>query len=150
MGTLDMGVFYHNNLFKLKRDVLIKMALKPCNAKIFKEGEPIVALDARANAAEEWVQSVAHKAEAPMDWHYSGGIANVLYLGNEKVRERVDRAIDELADSLDGQILNRFGSGDPGLYRKGVTEVPKNTIAAFYEPGRKGSTFIKKKPDPFQ
>lgn len=118
------------------------MAPKPCNPKIFKKGKLIVALDAGAEAAEEWVQSVAKKAKASVDWHYSGGIANVLYLGNEKVRERVNRAIDELADFLDGRILNRFGSEDPGLYRKGVTEAPEGAMAVFYEPGRRGSTFI--------
>ncbi|GBE19479.1 hypothetical protein BMS3Abin17_00202 [archaeon BMS3Abin17] len=66
----------------------------------------------------------------------------MLYLGNESVRKRVSQAINDLESSLEGRILNRFGPEDPGLYRKGVTKVPKDAKAAFYESGKKGSTFI--------
>lgn len=118
------------------------MRLPPCNEKIFRNGQSIVALCAKAESAERWVKSVAQKAQAPVDWHYSGGIANVLYLGNGTVRARVNRAIDELASSLDGTILKRFGPEDEGLYRKGVTETPKGASAAFYMPGDSESTFI--------
>jgi len=118
------------------------MEIKPCDPKIFKEGKTIAALDAKSEAAEKWVQAVAKRANAKVDWHYSGGIANVLYLGNNEVRARVEKSINDLEKSLDGQILRIFEEEDSGLYRKGVTEVPKGASAGFYLPGDKGSTFI--------
>ncbi len=111
------------------------MGIRKCNLEIFKKGSPIAALDtATAEICEEWVKSVARNANARVDWHYSGGIAQVLYLGNHAVRERVDKAIDELANSLDGRILHRYNIGDSGLYRDGVTQLPKNAIAVFLDP----------------
>ena len=118
------------------------MGLPPCNPGIFKNGHSIAALDAGPRAAEKWVRSVARRAEAPVDWHYSGGIVNVLYFGDKKVRERVQKAIIELTGSLDGRVLRRFGPTEQGLYRKGITEVPEGAVVAFYEPGRSGSTFM--------
>lgn len=118
------------------------MELKPCDSKIFKKGKSIAALDAGSNAAEKWVQEVAKKANAKIDWHYSGGVVNVLYLGNNKVRARIEEAINNLESSLDGQILKIFEPDASGLYRKGVTEVPKGAMAAFYEPESSGSSFI--------
>ena len=115
----------------------------PCNTEIFKKGKSVVALDARSHAAEKWVKAVAKESGVPVDWHYSGGIANVLYLGDSKARAKVIKAIDKLEDSLDGEIWKRFEEEDPSLYRKGVTEAPEGSVAAFYEPGKKGSTFIK-------
>lgn len=103
----------------------------PCNRKIFKQGEPVAALDARSNAAERWVKSVAAKADAQVDWYYSGGIAQVLHLGNAESRARVMAAIEELAPTLDGRILNLYASGSPGLYRAGVTPVPDGALASF-------------------
>ena len=114
----------------------------PCDSKIFKKGVSIVALDAGSEAAEAWVQSIAKESGVPVDWHYSGGIANVLYLGNSEARGKVNQAISKLEGSLDGTIMTRFQEGDPGLYRNGVTEAPEGASAAFHLPGERGPTFI--------
>jgi len=63
------------------------------------------------------VQSIAKKASAQVDWHYSGGRANVLHLGDDKSRQRVLNAINELEGELSGRILSVDG---PSLYRNGV------------------------------
>ncbi len=97
----------------------------PCNPEIFQKGESVAALDAMSNAAERWVRAVAAKAKARVDWHYSGGIANVLHLGDEESRKRVEAAIDELASTLDGRIMKRYQASEPGRYRNldsGTTE----------------------------
>ena len=115
----------------------------PCDSKIFKEGTSIVALYTEsAETAETRVKSIAKESEVPVDWHYSGGIANVLYLGDSKARKKVNQAINKLEESLDGTIMTRFQESDSGLYRKGVTEVPEGASCAFHLPGEKGSTFI--------
>lgn len=78
-------------------------------------------MDAGAEEAEAWVKAVAKTAKAKVDWHYSGGRAQVLHLGNVASRARVEQAIDSLAPILRGTILQRFGTGEVGLYRNGVT-----------------------------
>ncbi|MFA6458978.1 MAG: hypothetical protein WCV79_01090 [Candidatus Paceibacterota bacterium] len=90
---------------------------KPCDPEIFKKGHGVCVVDGSSNAVERWVRSVAKKAKARVDWHYCGGRANVLHLGDSKSRERVLQAIEELKGSLKGRILSVDG---PSLYRKGV------------------------------
>jgi hypothetical protein len=98
---------------------------QPCNPDIFKKGQGVCILGGRSNAVERWVQAVAKKANAQVDWHYSGGRANVLHLGDRESYQRVLNAIEELKSELDGQILS---VGGPALYRAG-DEVPEGTIA---------------------
>ncbi|MFA7193852.1 MAG: hypothetical protein WC087_02965 [Candidatus Paceibacterota bacterium] len=78
---------------------------KPCDPKIFKEGSTICTIYGSSNAVEEWVQAVAKKAGAQVDWHYAGGIANVLHLGDDDSRQRTLDAINELKSDLSGQLL---------------------------------------------
>jgi hypothetical protein len=98
----------------------------PCNPEIFKKGEGVCILAGSSNAVERWVQSVAKKANAQVDWHYSGGRANVLHLGDKDSRQRVFNAIEELKGDLDAVQL--LSVGGPALYRAGDT-VPDGTIA---------------------
>ncbi len=90
---------------------------QPCNPDIFKNGTGVCVVDGSSNAIESWVQSVAKKADAQIDWHYSGGRANVLHLGDDDSRQRVLTAIAEMESELDGRILSVDG---PILYRQGV------------------------------
>ncbi len=93
--------------------------------EIFKNGRGVCVIDGGSNAVERWVRLVAKKADAKVDWHYSGGRASVLHLGDEASRQRVLDAISELKDELKGRILS---VGGPALYRAG-DQVPKGTIA---------------------
>lgn len=86
----------------------------PCNAEIFECGEGVCVVSGSSNAVERWVRAVAKKAHAQVDWHYSGGRANVLHLGDKASRQRVLEAIDELAGTLNGTMLS---VGGPALYR---------------------------------
>jgi hypothetical protein len=96
-----------------------------CDEEVFEKGKGVCVVDGRSNAVERWVKSVAEKANARVDWHYSGGRANVLHLGDDASRQRVLNAIDELGGKLDGRILSVDG---PALYRAGDV-VPEGTIA---------------------
>ena len=91
----------------------------PCNPKIFKHGTGVCVVDGSSNAVERWVKAVAKKANAQVDWHYSGGRANVLHLGDDESRQRVLNAIHELAGKFKGDMLN---IGGPTLYRNGVED----------------------------
>jgi hypothetical protein len=97
-----------------------------CNPDIFKNGQGICVVDGRSNAVERWVQKVAKTANAQVDWHYSGGRANVLHLGDDESRQRVLQAIKDLEGELDGTILSVDG---PALYRSGVEDVDSGPTA---------------------
>ena len=113
----------------------------PCNPEIYRDGEPVVLLNAAANATERWVRAVAKKANARVDWHYSGGVAQVLHLGDDESRGRVETAIVELEDSLDGRILRRLTADVVGLYRSEVSDASAGAIAGYYD-GGDSSRFI--------
>ena len=101
--------------------------MRACNHEIFKKGVPVVILLGKSQSIETWVKKVAKKAKARLDWHWSGGRAQVLFLGDEKARERVEAMIDKLAGDLQEGIFDRHPGA--GLYRAGVTAVPDGTIA---------------------
>lgn len=114
-----------------------------CDPRIFKEGVSVAAVDADGFSSdgkggsieiERWVRSVAERANAALDWHYSGGIGNVLFLGRAEDRERVEWALDDLTPTLAGRVLRRYAPGAPGLYRQGVTPAPEGAIAGFMDP----------------
>jgi len=115
-----------------------------CNANVFKNGHGICALDACMHRAETWVQAVAAESGQTVDWHYSGGRVNVLYLGDyAKVLAAVEKLEPSLASPLprekgecgscDGAthrlgVMGRVsGAGERGLYRAGDW-VPPGTI----------------------
>lgn len=111
-----------------------------CDDEVFSQGVPVLLIDGRSAAVERWVAAVAAQATARLDWHYSGGVAQVLHLGDDAARARVEAAIDALADTLDGGILQRLEPGAPGLFRAGVSESPAGSTFVFYE-GGSSSTF---------
>jgi len=75
-----------------------------CDQEIFEQGKPIAVLDARPDNAETWVQALSQRADARVDWHYLGGIANVLHLGDAESRERVIRTMEETRAHLNGKL----------------------------------------------
>lgn len=100
----------------------------PCDHEVFTKGEPIATIHARSPAAEEWVQAVAKESGQRVDWHYSSGIASVLFIGD---RAAVNAAIDRLAPALDGRIVCRYDDGDASPCRRAVNDdtLPLRTLA---------------------
>lgn len=105
----------------------------PCNPDIFKNGKGLCIVEGGSNAVERWVQTIAKKAEAQVDWHYSGGRANVLHLGDDASRQRALNAVKELESQLDGHIMSIDG---PSLFRNGVDEAPEGAVG--YDPASRG------------
>lgn len=102
----------------------------PCNPEIFEKGKGVCVLDGSSNAVERWVQKIAKAANAQVDWHYSGGRANVLHLGDDESRQRVLQAIKDLQSELKGTILSIDG---PALYRNGVEDTNTGPTAVVRE-----------------
>lgn len=112
----------------------VKTTPAPCNQDIFHKGESIAILDGRSNAVEKWVRKVAKRAKSLVDWHYSGGVAQVLHLGDLESRRRVEKAIINMPETHDVRVMQRLPIGSSGLYRKDVTDVPKGAAAGFMHP----------------
>ena len=93
------------------------------------------------------MQSVAKESGQQVDWHYSGGIANVLYIGDhakvlaavKKLRPMLERStIRSATDSCrcdvhkpghdPGRVIQVYGPQAHGPYRAG-DELPEGTIA---------------------
>jgi hypothetical protein len=105
----------------------------PCDPNIFQYGSPIALIDGSSSAVETWVKEVRKAAQAQIDWHYSGGIAQVIHLGDKESRQRVGAAINSLASKLNGTIMRICSPEEEGLYRKGVTD-PGDSNMSFMNP----------------
>ena len=101
----------------------------PCNPDIFTNGTGLCIVAGSSNAIEQWVQAIARKAGAQVDWHFCGGRANVLHLGDDASLQRALEAVKEMESQLDGQIMS---IGGPALFRNGVDEAPEGAVG--YDP----------------
>lgn len=111
----------------------------PCKPEIFKNGSPVAFVDGSSAPVEKWVQEVARQAEARVDWHYSGGVAQILCLGDVVSRSRVLVVMKKLEDQLDGRVMRYLNQGEKGLYRRGdednpLQQVPEDAIGGFLNP----------------
>jgi hypothetical protein len=77
-----------------------------CDADVFKRGHAIALLDACMHRAELFRLAVAQESGQSVDWHYSGGRANMLYLGDFA---RVDAAVSKLAPMLETTLPREEG-----------------------------------------
>ena len=108
-----------------------------CDPEVFKHGQGICALHARSRIIEPWVVKVRAESGQKVDWHMSGGYANILYLGDyAKVRAAIERLKPELeaaclADTEEHpcklEAFRIFPEGSHGLYRAG-DELPDDVI----------------------
>jgi hypothetical protein len=76
-----------------------------CDDEIHEKGNLVVLLDGGTKAVENWVQTVADKAQARLDWHYRGSLARVLHLGDEASRRRVEAAIKEMGEVENPKVV---------------------------------------------
>lgn len=100
------------------------ITLPPCDPDVFRNGNPLLAADTSdcgARQFEAWVKSIAELSGQRVDWHYSGGIAQVLYIGD---RRAIVKAL-AMGALCPARIMRRFSTTDAGLHRHGVTS-PKD------------------------
>ncbi len=92
-----------------------------CNQEVFTKGHAAACLDACTFVAERFVQAVAKESGQRVDWHYSGGIANVLYLGDHaKVMDAIAKLASMLSEQnprLRGECGSCSGSGADNRHR---------------------------------
>jgi hypothetical protein len=76
----------------------------PCDPEVFRFGELMLITDTvPSNAMEQWVRKVAERSGQRVDWHFAGGRACVVALGDLRA---VCAAIEELKPELD-QVRER-------------------------------------------
>jgi hypothetical protein len=81
----------------------------PCDKRIFEEGVCVLITHSIPSCAMEgWVKKVAAESGQPVDWHFAGGRAVVLALGDT---DRVRAAMEKLRPEHDA------------LYRKAVDSI---------------------------
>lgn len=80
----------------------------PCDDEVYKRGTSVFVTDSiSSNRMERWVQQVAKLSGQRVDWHFSGGRANVLALGDlGRVRTAIEQLMP-LHDSLREESLGR-------------------------------------------
>lgn len=76
-----------------------------CDTEVYKHGSHVGTVDGSSNAVEKWVKTIAKESNARVDWHYIGGRANVLHLGNKEDRKRVLETMHKLVSSLKGTLM---------------------------------------------
>lgn len=97
----------------------------PCDKEMFKHGKSVIVLSGWTRDIEPYVQSIASASGQRVDWHFSGGRANVLYLGD---RSKVEAAIRENPPGVKIQVLAWVGESERGPYREG-DPLPDGVIA---------------------
>lgn len=106
--------------------------LPGCDQEIFKNGQPLLIADTGLQggnvAMEEWVKALAEASGQQADWHYSGGRAQVLFLGE---RDKLLTALETVEQPETIRIMQLYGEGAGGLHRRGVTPTPDGAIAGF-------------------
>lgn len=108
-----------------------------CSNDVFKNGQSVAVLDACRHRAERFAQAVAKESGQSVDWHYSGGRANVLYIGDHaKVAAAVKKLTALLVDDLPwmvGECGSCYGpNGSP------VTKHRIGSVLAIYAPNVHG------------
>lgn len=64
-----------------------------CDPRIYTEGNEVAVITGpRSFTLDAWIREVATRSGQLVDWHYVGGRARVLYIGDRK------RVIDALAE----------------------------------------------------
>lgn len=87
---------------------------EPCNPEVFEHGDPIFMTHGiPSNAMEQWVKKVAKESGQRVDWHFAGGRAVVLFLGDrEAVRDAITVHLPE-HDALYRKAFAKSGMEPP-------------------------------------
>lgn len=100
----------------------------PCDPKIFMEGAPICTFSASPRDIEDWIEKVRRESGQQVDWHFSGGYAQVLFIGKyRKVKAAIEKLRPELKDAEQFVLLPKDARG---RYRRGVMAPPPDDIRA--------------------
>ena len=84
----------------------------PCQDDIFKNGHTVFVIhhQLKSEYIEVWVKEVAKRSGEKVDWHYSGGHANILGMGDfEKIRNTIKEMLPELNKLINAYNILKYG-----------------------------------------
>ena len=72
--------------------------LAPCKENIYRDGKTVFVIpELDKYEIEKWCRHISNESGQPVDWHYYGGRANILALGDlEKVECAIKKSLPEL------------------------------------------------------
>jgi hypothetical protein len=83
LGKLNMTLTTELQKYITDSNPKHSIRCEKCDPEIFANGKPIIILDGKQTETELLVSTVAAMTKLRVDWHYSGGRAQVLYLGGK-------------------------------------------------------------------
>ena len=103
-----------------------------CAAEVYKNGALVMITHSiPANALEAWVKTVAEQSGQAVDWHFAGGRACILALGD---LERVRAAIEALLPEHDEMQRKEYEAVLPDMiFRPSRTLYGENEINTAHE-----------------
>lgn len=96
-----------------------------CDSEVFSKGQSLAALDGCSKDVEPWVQEVAKRSGQRVDWHYSGGIAHVLVLGDHAKALENAKAMPPTEKI---RVMRWHSPDDAGCYRAGVSPTTHDDV----------------------
>jgi hypothetical protein len=108
----------------------------PCDSEVFNKGYGICSFSARTFITEPWVVRVRELSGQRVDWHMSGGMSSVLYIGDyTKVRAAVEDLYPDLVKACKDngydsgpELFQIYGPEADGLYRR-IDHLPDDVVA---------------------
>ncbi len=86
----------------------------PCDKEVFDHGACIFVTNTiPSNAMEGWVKKVAKLSSQRVDWHFAGGYARVLAIGDLAAVEAAVRELLPEHDALYAAAVKKVWSGFP-------------------------------------
>lgn len=95
-----------------------------CDEEVYRQGDPVAIAVGRAVVVEAWVVELRAASGQRVDWHYIGGRARVLALGDV---EAVRRAVRERLTTFPGEIVQEINA-DGEIVPRALSTVPDGTI----------------------
>ncbi len=88
------------------------MSSEKCNKEVYENGSSVFLTHTMAaEHVEEWVQAVAKESGQKVDWHYFGGRANILALGDLEKVQKAMRKLRSMHDDYYRQASSQFKFG---------------------------------------
>lgn len=81
----------------------------PCSQEMMEKGVHVFLTHSiSSNRIERWVKEVAHVSGQPVDWHFIGGRANVLTLGDVAAVKKAIEELMPLHDQLRQETIDAY------------------------------------------
>lgn len=83
----------------------------PCDSEILRIGVPVaIIVDGNSRTTNAWILKIRQCTHVHVDWHYSGGRAQVLMIGDAAAHARVQSAMANIGGMVGTVHLVAYGA----------------------------------------